>query len=88
LNAWRPAHIHFSLLGRVFTQRLVTQMYFPDDPLFSQDPIFNSVPDPEARERMVSRFDWETTEDHWQLGYQWDIVLRGPDATVFEEPHA
>jgi protocatechuate 3,4-dioxygenase beta subunit len=88
LNAWRPAHIHFSLFGRVFTQRLVTQMYFPDDPLFSQDPIFNSVPDPEARERMVSRFDWETTEDHWQLGYQWDIVLRGPDATVFEEPHA
>ena len=83
-NAWRPAHIHFSLFGRVFTQRLVTQMYFPDDPLFSQDPIFNSVPDPKARERMIARFDWDTTEDHWQLGFQWDIVLRGPEASVFE----
>ncbi|HEY2769524.1 MAG TPA: protocatechuate 3,4-dioxygenase subunit beta [Solirubrobacteraceae bacterium] len=87
-NAWRPAHIHFSLFGRAFTQRLVTQMYFPDDPLFSEDPIFNSVPDPQVRERMVSHFDWDTTEDHWQLGYTWDIVLRGPEATVFEEPHA
>jgi protocatechuate 3,4-dioxygenase beta subunit len=87
-NAWRPAHIHFSLFGRAFTQRLVTQMYFPADPLFSQDPIFNSVPDPKARERMISSFDWDTTEDHWQLGYTWDIVLRGPEATVFEEPHA
>src|SRR2546421_12561760 len=87
-NAWRPAHIHFSLLGRAFTQRLVTQMYFPDDPLFSEDPIFNSVQDPKARERMVSRHDWDTTEDHWLLGFKWDIVLRGPDAVVFEEPHA
>ena len=87
-NAWRPAHIHFSLFGRAFTQRLVTQMYFPGDPLFSEDPIFNSVPDPAARERMISRFDWDTTEDHWQLGFKWDIVLRGPEASVFEEPHA
>jgi protocatechuate 3,4-dioxygenase beta subunit len=87
-NAWRPAHIHFSLFGRAFTQRLVTQMYFPDDPLFSEDPIFNSVQDPKARERMISRFDWDTTEDHWQLGFKWDIVLRGPEATAFEEPHA
>jgi protocatechuate 3,4-dioxygenase beta subunit len=86
-NAWRPAHIHFSLFGRAFTQRLVTQMYFPDDPLFEYDPIFNSVPDAEARQRMVSRFDWDTTEDHWQLGYIWDIVLRGSGASVFEEPH-
>ena len=86
-NAWRPAHIHFSLFGRAFTQRLVTQMYFPDDPLFSADPIFNSVPDPAARERMISTFDWDTTEDHWQLGFKWDIVLRGPAASVFEEPH-
>ena len=68
-NAWRPAHIHFSLFGRAFTQRLVTQMYFPGDPLFSADPIFNSVPDPAARERMISSFDWDTTEDHWQLGF-------------------
>jgi protocatechuate 3,4-dioxygenase, beta subunit len=87
-NAWRPAHIHFSLFGRAFTQRLVTQMYFPDDPLFSEDPIFNSVQDPKARERMVSRHDWDTTEDHWQIGFKWDIVLRGPEATAFEEPHA
>jgi protocatechuate 3,4-dioxygenase, beta subunit len=87
-NAWRPAHIHFSLFGRAFTQRLVTQMYFPDDPLFSEDPIFNSVQDPNARDRMISRFDWDTTEDHFQLGFKWDIVLRGPEATVFEEPHA
>jgi protocatechuate 3,4-dioxygenase beta subunit len=87
-NAWRPAHIHFSLFGRAFTQRLVTQMYFPDDPLFSEDPIFNSVPDPAARERMISSFDWDTTEDHWLLGFKWDIVLRGREAAVFEEPHA
>jgi protocatechuate 3,4-dioxygenase beta subunit len=86
-NAGRPAQIHFSLFGRAFTQRLVTQMYFPNDPLFSEDPIFNSVPDPKARERMISRFDWDTTEDHWQLGYTWDIVLRGAGARVFEEPH-
>ena len=60
-NAWRPAHIHFSLFGRAFTQRLVTQMYFPDDPLFGQDPIFNSVRDPRARERMIARFDLSAT---------------------------
>jgi protocatechuate 3,4-dioxygenase, beta subunit len=87
-NAWRPAHIHFSLFGRAFVQRLVTQMYFPDDPLFSEDPIFNSVRDSKARERMIASFDWETTEDHWCLGFSWDIVLRGRDATVFEEPQA
>jgi protocatechuate 3,4-dioxygenase beta subunit len=85
LNAWRPAHIHFSLFGRAFTQRLITQMYFPGDPLFSQDPIFNSVPDPKARERMISAFDLELTQPEWALGYRWDIVLRGREATVFEE---
>jgi protocatechuate 3,4-dioxygenase beta subunit len=83
-NAWRPAHIHFSLLGRAFVQRLVTQMYFPGDPLFDQDPIFNSVPDPKIRERMVARFDLSATVPEWALGYEWDIVLRGPTATVFE----
>ena len=87
-NAWRPAHVHFSVHGRAFSQRLVTQMYFPGDPLLSADPIFNSVPDPAGRERMISRFDWDATEDHWQLGFTWDIVLRGPTASVFEEPHA
>ncbi|HVB45499.1 MAG TPA: protocatechuate 3,4-dioxygenase subunit beta [Streptosporangiaceae bacterium] len=84
LNAWRPAHIHFSLFGRAFTQRLVTQMYFPGDPLFPHDPIFNSVPDPKARERMIASFDLSTTEPEWALGFQWDIVLRGRGATVFE----
>jgi protocatechuate 3,4-dioxygenase, beta subunit len=86
-NAWRPAHIHFSLFGRAFTQRLVTQMYFPDDPLFDQDPIFNSVPDPKARERMISTFDLEATRPEWALAYRWDIVLRGREQTPFEEPH-
>jgi protocatechuate 3,4-dioxygenase beta subunit len=85
-NAWRPAHIHFSLFGRAFTQRLITQMYFPDDPLFFQDPIFNSVRDPRARERMISRFDYERTEEQWALAFEWDIVLRGQDSTPFEDP--
>jgi protocatechuate 3,4-dioxygenase beta subunit len=82
-NAWRPAHIHFSLFGRAFTQRLVTQMYFPGDPLFDQDPIFNATP-AEARPRMISRFDLEQTEPNWALAYEWDIVLRGREQTVFE----
>jgi len=84
-NAWRPAHIHFSLFGRSFTQRLVTQMYFPDDPLFGQDPIFNSVRDPRARERMIARFDLSATRAEWALAFAFDIVLRGPQASVFEE---
>jgi protocatechuate 3,4-dioxygenase, beta subunit len=74
-NAWRPAHIHFSVFGRAFTDRLVTQMYFPGDPLFDFDPIFQSVRDPAARQRMVSTFDWETTTPEWALGYRFDIVL-------------
>ena len=84
-NAWRPAHIHFSLFGRAFTQRLVTQMYFPGDPLFDHDPIFNSVPDLAARQRMVSAFDLEATEPEWALAYRWDVVLRGLHASVFED---
>jgi protocatechuate 3,4-dioxygenase beta subunit len=87
LNAWRPAHIHLSIFGRAFTERLVTQMYFPGDPLFPADPIFNSVRDPKARERMISTFDWETTTPEWALGYHFDVVLDGPDATPIEEPH-
>jgi len=83
-NAWRPAHIHFSVFGRAFTQRLVTQMYFPGDPLFPADPIFNSIRDPKVRERMVSTFDWETTTPEWALGYRFDIVLGGPAATPLE----
>ena len=85
-NAWRPAHIHFSLFGRAFTQRLVTQMYFPNDPLFDQDPIFNSVRDPAARLRMISAFDLARCTPEWSLAYRFDIVLRGRDATPREEP--
>jgi len=80
-NAWRPAHIHFSVFGRAFSSRLVTQMYFPGDPLFAHDPIFQSVRDPKARERLVARFDLELTRPDWALGYRFDIVLR---ATPFE----
>jgi protocatechuate 3,4-dioxygenase, beta subunit len=83
-NAWRPAHIHFSVFGRSFSQRLVTQMYFPGDPLFFQDPILNSIPDEAARQRLVSRYDHDLTEPEWALGFRFDIVLRGPDATPFE----
>jgi protocatechuate 3,4-dioxygenase, beta subunit len=83
-NAWRPAHIHFSLFGAAFPQRLVTQMYFPDDPLFSQDPIFNSVRDPRARARMISAYDHDATTEQWALGFRFDIVLRGREQTPFE----
>ena len=83
-NAWRPAHIHFSLFGPAFRSRLITQMYFPGDPLFDQDPIFQSVRDREARERLISRFDLETTEPEWALGYRFDIVLEGRGATPME----
>ncbi len=85
-NAWRPAHIHFSLFGPSFLTRLVTQMYFPGDPLLAIDPIAQSVPDKRALERLVARFDLETTEPEWALGYQWDIVLRGRAATPMEDP--
>jgi len=84
-NAWRPAHIHFSLFGRAFAHRLVTQMYFPGDPLLELDPIFNAVPDPGARERLISRFDIEMTEPGWALAYRFDIVLRGPATTPMED---
>jgi len=86
-NAWRPAHIHFSLLGRAFAQRLVTQMYFPGDPLLPYDPIFNSVADEDARRRMVSGFSIHLTEPDWATAYEFDIYLRGPGATPFEEAH-
>jgi protocatechuate 3,4-dioxygenase beta subunit len=84
-NAWRPAHIHFSLFGRLFAERLVTQMYFPGDPLFEFDPIFQAVRDPRARELLVARFDMDVTEESWALGYTWDIVLgRGGRATPLD----
>jgi protocatechuate 3,4-dioxygenase beta subunit len=74
-NAWRPAHIHFSVFGRSFTERLVTQMYFPGDPLFRFDPIFNSIRNPAARALLVSEFDLESTKPDWALAYRWNIVL-------------
>jgi protocatechuate 3,4-dioxygenase, beta subunit len=83
-NAWRPAHIHLSIFGSAFIARLVTQMYFPGDPLFAFDPIYQSIPDERARQRMVCKFDLETTQPQWALGYKFDIVLRGPEATPFE----
>jgi len=83
-NAWRPAHIHFSLFGSSFQSRLVTQMYFPNDPLFPFDPIMQSVPDDQARQRLVSRFDLSLTEPEWALGYRFDIILRGRGSTPFE----
>jgi protocatechuate 3,4-dioxygenase beta subunit len=87
-NAWRPAHIHFSLFGRAFTQRLVTQMYFPGDPLLAYDPIYNSVTDEAARARMVAEFSMDDTQPEWALAYRFDIVLRGAARTIFEEPRA
>jgi protocatechuate 3,4-dioxygenase beta subunit len=74
-NAWRPAHIHFSVMGRAFDERLVTQMYFPGDPLFPHDPIFNSVRDPALRELMISRFSMDTSQENWALAYEFDIVV-------------
>ena len=84
-NAWRPAHIHFSLFGQAFVQRLVTQMYFPGDPLLADDPMFNCVPDERARNRLISSLDWETTIPEIALGYRFDIVLRGAEETPMEK---
>ena len=84
-NAWRAAHIHISLFGPAFATRLVTQMYFPGDPLFFQDPIFHSVPDERDRERLISQFDIEQTVPEWALAYRFDIVLRGREATPMED---
>jgi protocatechuate 3,4-dioxygenase beta subunit len=83
-NAWRPAHIHFSLFGPAFATRLVTQMYFPGDPLLAYDPMFNCVPDVRARNRLISVLDWESTIPEIALGYRFDIILRGADETPVE----
>jgi protocatechuate 3,4-dioxygenase, beta subunit len=84
-NAWRPQHIHFSLFGAGLLSRLVTQMYFPGDPLLEFDPIFNSIPDEKARLGLVAKFDWETTQPNHALGYRFDIVLRGRERTPAEK---
>jgi protocatechuate 3,4-dioxygenase beta subunit len=85
-NAWRPAHIHFSVFGPATVSRLVTQMYFPDDPLLNLDPILNAVPGDAVRERLVAAYDHTATEPEWALGYRWNIILRGTGATPFEPP--
>jgi protocatechuate 3,4-dioxygenase beta subunit len=84
-NAWRPAHIHFSLFGSQFVQRLVTQMYFPGDPLFPLDPILQSIPEQSARDRLVATYDHDVTQEEWATGYRWDIVLTGATATRMEQ---
>ena len=83
-NAWRPAHVHFSLFGTQLASRLVTQMYFPGDPLISSDPILNSIPDERGRRLLVASFERATTVPEWALGYRWDILLRGDRATPME----
>jgi protocatechuate 3,4-dioxygenase beta subunit len=83
-NAWRPAHVHFSVFGQAFLSRLVTQMYLPGDPLLALDPIYNAVPDDRARQRMVAAFDLDLTEPAFAIGYRFDLVLRGRDQTPME----
>ena len=83
-NAWRPSHIHFSLFGVNFISRLITQMYFPGDPLLALDPIYNSVPDEKGRKRLISTYDHDLTQPEWALGYRFDIVLAGRNQTPFE----
>jgi protocatechuate 3,4-dioxygenase, beta subunit len=83
-NAWRPAHLHFSVFGPFALSRLVTQMYFPEDPLQQYDPILQSVPTEEARQRLIATYDHGVTEPEWALGYRWDIVVRGAESTPFE----
>jgi len=83
-NAWRPAHIHYSLFGQGILTRLVTQMYFPGDPLLPFDPIFNGTDDEKARNRLVAQFDWESTTPEFALGFRFDVILRGRDATPME----
>jgi protocatechuate 3,4-dioxygenase beta subunit len=83
-NAWRPAHIHFSLFGPSLASRLVTQMYFPGDPLMAHDPILQSIPDQRGRDLLVATLDLAVTEPEWALGYRWDITLRGRNATPRE----
>jgi protocatechuate 3,4-dioxygenase, beta subunit len=84
-NAWRPAHIHFSLFGAAFTQRLVTQMYFPGDPLFPLDPIYQAIRDPQARERLIASYDHDVTSPELHTGYRWDVVLTGARRTWTED---
>lgn len=84
-NAWRPAHVHFSFFGTEFTQRIVTQMYFPGDPLFALDPIYQAIVDPRARQRLVATYDHNLTQPEWATGYRWDVVLTGAHRTPTQD---
>src|ERR1700674_1736934 len=84
VNAWRPAHVHFSLFGPQLCSRLVTQMYFPGDPLMRFDPIRNPTAGPPGRKLLVASFDIAATAPEWALAYRWDIVIRGRNATPME----
>ncbi len=84
-NAWRPAHIHFSIFGDGLLSRLVTQMYFPGDPLLPFDPIYNCIADEQSKQRLISTFDWEHTSPEFALGFRFDVVLRGREATPMEK---
>lgn len=87
-NAWRPAHIHFSVFGTAFVSRLVTQMYFPGDPLHALDPILSGIADEKGRARLVADYDHDITQPVWALGYRFDIVLNGSKMTPFETREA
>jgi protocatechuate 3,4-dioxygenase beta subunit len=85
-NAWRAAHIHYSVFGPGFASRLITQMYFPGDPLLAWDPVYHAIPDAAARERLISRYDPNLSVEEYSMGYSWDIVMRGRDETPMEHP--
>lgn len=87
LNAWRPSHIHFSVFGKAWASRLVTQMYFPDDPLHALDPILSAVPE-RARGRLIASYAHDITQAEWALGWRWDVIVGGAGATPFEATSA
>lgn len=84
VNSWRPAHIHVSVFGTSFSQRLITQLYFEGDPLIARCPIVQTIPDPEAVQRLIAPLDLNTAIPFDCLAYRFDIVLRGRRSTLFE----
>ncbi|MNI23950.1 Protocatechuate 3,4-dioxygenase beta chain [compost metagenome] len=84
VNDWRPAHIHFSVFGHGFAQRLITQMYFEGDPMIWKCPIVNTIPDRKAIEQLIAPLDWGQTIPMDARAYKFDIVLRGRRSTLFE----
>ncbi|WP_112943094.1 protocatechuate 3,4-dioxygenase subunit beta [Rhizobium sp. UBA1881] len=84
VNDWRPAHIHFSIFGHGFSQRLITQMYFEGDPMIWKCPIVGTIPDKAAIEQLIAPMDWGNTIPMDSRAYRFDIVLRGRRSTMFE----